>query len=253
MSGTSEFYAAVYRLTALIPRGQAATYGQLAFLAGHPRASRIVGQAMARAPEGLPCHRVVYRDGRLSPSDIFGGPGIQRFLLEQEGVPFLPDGRVDLSRCLWTAGQGKKGVSNMNVTFEIVKNSPEIRTYITQADVAAVITAIGHHDDSTAFPVNAVAAALILADKTDVRRSRVRNKDMATFDIHDRVNYSVERSEVLLDVPGRTVTLSLSINTQVCAVMDYFEIFLQRMLLCRRAAEALELKFRLEINGQILL
>ena len=209
----------------------------------------------------------------------------------------------------------------MNVTFEIVKNSPEIRTYITQADasltalgftehsfahvtkcaevaariltqlgyspkevelakiaafmhdignvvnrhdhaisgatmafrildkmgmepadVAAVITAIGHHDDSTAFPVNAVAAALILADKTDVRRSRVRNKDMATFDIHDRVNYSVERSEVLLDVPGRTVTLSLSINTQVCAVMDYFEIFLQRMLLCRRAAEALSLK-----------
>ena len=183
----------------------------------------------------------------------------------------------------------------MNVTFEIVKNSPEIRTYITQADasltalgftehsfahvtkcaevasgatmafrildkrgmepadVAAVITAIGHHDDSTAFPVNAVAAALILADKTDVRRSRVRNKDMATFDIHDRVNYSVERSEVLLDVPGRTVTLSLSINTQVCAVMDYFEIFLQRMLLCRRAAEALSLKFRLEINGQVLL
>ncbi len=75
MSGTSEFYAAVYRLTALIPRGQAATYGQLAFLAGHPRASRIVGQAMARAPEGLPCHRVVYRDGRLSPSDIFAAPG----------------------------------------------------------------------------------------------------------------------------------------------------------------------------------
>ena len=121
------------------------------------------------------------------------------------------------------------------------------------ADVAAVITAIGHHDDSTAYPVNAIAAALILADKTDVRRSRVRNKDMSTFDIHDRVNYSVERSEVLLDLPGRTVTLSLSINTEVCAVMDYFEIFLQRMLLSRKAAETLDLKFRLEINGQILL
>ena len=120
-------------------------------------------------------------------------------------------------------------------------------------DVAAVITAIGHHDDSTAYPVNAIAAALILADKTDVRRSRVRNKDMSTFDIHDRVNYSVERSEVLLDLPGRTVTLSLSINTEVCAVMDYFEIFLQRMLLSRKAAETLDLKFRLEINGQILL
>ena len=121
------------------------------------------------------------------------------------------------------------------------------------ADVAAVITAIGHHDDPTAFPVNPVAAALILADKTDVRRSRVRNTDITSFDIHDRVNYAVERSEVLLDVPGRTVTLSLSINTQVCAVMDYFEIFLQRMVLCRKAAEALSLRFHLEINGQILL
>ena len=121
------------------------------------------------------------------------------------------------------------------------------------SDVAAVITAIGHHDDSTAFPVNAIAAALILADKTDVRRSRVRNKDMSTFDIHDRVNYSVERSEVLLDVESKTITLSLSINTEMCAVMDYFEIFLQRMLLCRRAAEQLGLSFRLEINGQLLL
>ena len=121
------------------------------------------------------------------------------------------------------------------------------------ADVAAVITAIGHHDDSTAFPVNALAAALILADKTDVRRSRVRNADVTNFDIHDRVNYAVERSEVLLDVPGGTVTLSLSINTQVCAVMDYFEIFLQRMVLCRKAAEFFHLQFHLEINGQILL
>lgn len=120
-------------------------------------------------------------------------------------------------------------------------------------EIADVISAIGNHDEGTAMPVNPVAAALILADKTDVRRSRVRNKDMSTFDIHDRVNYSVERSEVLLDLPGRTVTLSLSINTEVCAVMDYFEIFLQRMLLSRKAAETLDLKFRLEINGQILL
>ena len=121
------------------------------------------------------------------------------------------------------------------------------------SDVAAVITAIGHHDDSTAFPVNAIAAALLLADKTDVRRSRVRNRDTINFDIHDRVNYAVEQSDLRLDQKAKTVTLTLSINTEVCAVMDYFEIFLQRMLLCRRAAEALELKFRLEINGQILL
>lgn len=121
------------------------------------------------------------------------------------------------------------------------------------ADVATVITAIGHHDDDTAFPVNAIAAALILADKTDVRRSRVRNTDITSFDIHDRVNYSVERSDVKLDIPGQTVTLSLSIDTQVCAVMDYFEIFLQRMVLCRKAAEFFHLQFHLEINGQILL
>ena len=120
-------------------------------------------------------------------------------------------------------------------------------------EVAAVITAIGHHDDSTAFPVNPVAAALILADKTDVRRSRVRNSDITNFDIHDRVNYAVERSDVLLDVPDKLITLALTINTQVCAVMDYFEIFLQRMVLCRKAAEHLGLQFHLEINGQILL
>ena len=120
-------------------------------------------------------------------------------------------------------------------------------------DVAAVITAIGHHDDSTAFPVNAVAAALILADKTDVRRSRVRNKDHTNFDIHDRVNYAVEASETRLDPGRKTFTLTLSINTQVCAVMDYFEIFLQRMLLCRKAAEFFHLTFKLEINGLTLL
>ena len=98
---TYSFYQAVYQVTAQIPAGRVATYGQIAFLAGRPRASRIVGGAMARAPEGLPCHRVIYGDGRRSPPDVFGGPGIQRMLLEAESVPFLPDGRVDLSRCRW--------------------------------------------------------------------------------------------------------------------------------------------------------
>ncbi len=220
----------------------------------------------------------------------------------------------------------------MNVTYEMVKNSPEIRTYIAQADasllalgftehsfghvtkcavvasgllaalgysereqvltkiaafmhdignvvnrndhaqsgalmafrlldklgmesedLAGVVTAIGYHDDKTAYPVNAIAAALLLADKTDVRRSRVRNKDIATFDIHDRVNYAVEQSETALDTDAKTFTLTLTINTQVCAVMDYFEIFLQRMLLCRKAAEFFGLNFKLDINGSTLL
>ena len=120
-------------------------------------------------------------------------------------------------------------------------------------DVAVVVTAIGNHDEHTAYPVNAVAAALILADKTDVRRSRVRNKEHQSFDIHDRVNYAAERSELTLDPERRTLTLSLGINTEFCAVMDYFEIFLERMLLCRRAAEFLELTFKLDINGLSLL
>ncbi|MEG0765755.1 MAG: HD domain-containing protein [Pseudoflavonifractor sp.] len=120
-------------------------------------------------------------------------------------------------------------------------------------DVAAVITAIGYHDDKTAYPVNAIAAALLLADKTDVRRSRVRNKEHATFDIHDRVNYAAEQSDVTLDKAAKTVTLALTINTEDCAVMDYFEIFLDRMLLCRKAAEFLGLKFKLVINGLALL
>ena len=121
------------------------------------------------------------------------------------------------------------------------------------ADVAAVITAIGHHDDSTAYPVNPVAAALILADKTDVRRSRVRSKEHRDFDIHDRVNYAAERSDLSLDKAAGTITLTLTINTEFCAVMDYFEIFLERMLLCRRAAEHLGLRFKLIINGLALL
>ena len=118
-------------------------------------------------------------------------------------------------------------------------------------EIATIITAIGNHDESTAYPVNAVAAALILADKTDVRANRVRNDDMSTFDIHDRVNYSVKKNEVVLE-EGK-ITLCLTIDTSICALMDYFEIFMDRMLLCRRAADRLGLVFGLKINGQRML
>ncbi len=120
-------------------------------------------------------------------------------------------------------------------------------------EIATVISAIGNHDESTAVPVNAVAASLILADKSDVRRTRVRNTDFATFDIHDRVNYSVEMSKLVLNEEKREIALHLTIDTNICAVMDYFEIFLERMLLCRRAADYLKLKFKLVINGVELL
>ena len=117
-------------------------------------------------------------------------------------------------------------------------------------DISAVITAIGNHDEHTAYPVNAIAAALILADKCDVRRSRVRNPRSIAFDIHDRVNYAVESSELVTDKDARKLILRLQINTEICAVIDYFEIFMERMLLCRKAADYFKLHFALEINGQ---
>ena len=117
-------------------------------------------------------------------------------------------------------------------------------------DVATVITAIGNHDEQTAAAVNAVAAALIIADKTDVR---VRNRSTINFDIHDRVNYAAEKSDVILEPDSKTITLDLKINTEICAVMDYFEIFTGRMLLCRKAAEFLGLQFKLDINDVYLL
>lgn len=116
-------------------------------------------------------------------------------------------------------------------------------------EIAQVISAIGNHDEHTAFPVNAIAAALILADKSDVRRSRVRNQDVPSFDIHDRVNYSVEQSSLKVDTAARTITLVLTIDSSVSSLADYFEIFLERMILCRKAAGFFDCSFHLEVNG----
>ncbi len=120
-------------------------------------------------------------------------------------------------------------------------------------DVATIVSAIGNHDEGTGVPINDISAALILADKSDVRRSRVRNTDVANFDIHDRVNYSVTDSVLEINTEKTEITLMLTIDTKYGSVMDYFEIFLGRMVLCRKAAEKLGLRFRLQINGQSLL
>lgn len=120
-------------------------------------------------------------------------------------------------------------------------------------DIATVVTAIGNHDEGTGVPVNAIAAALILADKSDVRRSRVRNQDKNTFDIHDRVNYSVEKSVLKINQEHSLIKLKLTVDTHYGSVMDYFEIFLERMVLCRKAAEKLGLQFKLMINEQSLI
>ena len=121
------------------------------------------------------------------------------------------------------------------------------------SEIATITTAIGNHDEGTGIPVNHVSAALILADKSDVRRSRVKNEVKATFDNHDRVNYSVKKSSLKINEERTIVKLKLTIDTKYSSVMDYFEIFLERMILCRKSAEKLGLSFKLIINEQQLI
>ena len=121
------------------------------------------------------------------------------------------------------------------------------------AEIATIVTAIGNHDEGTGVPVNAVAAALILADKADVRRSRVRNTEISSFDAHDRVNYSVKKSALKINEDKTLVKLKLTVDTKFGSVMEFFEIFMQRMVLCRKAAERLGLQFKLIINEQQLI
>ena len=116
-------------------------------------------------------------------------------------------------------------------------------------EIAVVVSAIGEHDEHTGTAVDAVSAALILADKTDVRRNRVRNRIKANFDKHDRVNYAAKSSKLTTQTDKKVITLNIELDESMCSMMDYFEIFLQRMLMCRRAAELLGMRFKLTANG----
>ena len=120
-------------------------------------------------------------------------------------------------------------------------------------DIATVVNAVGNHDEELGIATSPVAAALIIADKTDVHRSRVRNEDIATFDIHDRVNYAVETSKVIVNAEEKIISAHMCIDTNICSVMDYFEIFLTRMLMCKRAANYLGTNFELWVNDSRLL
>jgi len=120
-------------------------------------------------------------------------------------------------------------------------------------DLALVMAAVGNHEEEGGEAVSAISAAVILADKSDVHRSRVRKRATLGFDIHDRVNYAAEQSFLRVDSSARTITLELAIDTEISHVMEYFEIFLHRMMMCRRAAERLECQFKLTINGATLL
>ena len=128
-----------------------------------------------------------------------------------------------------------------------------LKERMPSADLALVMGAVGNHEEEGGEAVSAVAAAVILADKSDVHRSRVRKAAQLDFDIHDRVNYAAEQSFLRVDSSARTITLELTIDTAISHVMEYFEIFLHRMMMCRRAAQKLECQFKLTINGATLL
>ena len=120
-------------------------------------------------------------------------------------------------------------------------------------DRITIMSAIGNHDESTGGATDPVSAALIIADKTDVRRNRVRDKDRAAFDIHDRVNYAVTEAKLKINKEKKLISLNLQIDESICTMYEYFDIFLGRMMMCRGAAEILDMKFRLTANGSKVL
>lgn len=151
----------------------------------------------------------------------------------------------DLGNCVGRVNHGYAGALLVEPVLRELGMPPE--------EVALVLSAVGNHEEEVGEPVNEVAAALILADKSDVHRTRVRNRELATFDIHDRVNYAVNKSFLNVDEQQRLITLNITIETEYTPIMDYFEIFLDRMLMCRRAAAYLGCQFKLKINDVLLL
>lgn len=123
------------------------------------------------------------------------------------------------------------------------------QTDMPMEDRITVIAAIGNHDESTGGAKDPISAALVLADKTDVRRNRVRTKEKEKFDIHDRVNYAVTGSSLKVELPEHKIALNLQVDESICTMYEYFDIFLGRMMMCRGAAEMLGAKFRLTVNG----
>lgn len=130
------------------------------------------------------------------------------------------------------------------LAYDILKN-----TDLSLKDQVAIASAIGHHDESTGGATDPISAALIIADKTDVRRDRVREKPKASFDKHDRVNYAVTESKLKINTEKNVIALNLQIDTKICTMYEYFDIFLGRMMMCRGAAEILGATFKLTANG----
>jgi metal-dependent HD superfamily phosphatase/phosphodiesterase len=178
--------------------------------------------------------KIVARDAR----NLLKGLGYEKRVSERAAIAgYLHDMGNFISR----AGHPQSGAA---ISYQILGELG-----MPYKEIGIVLGAVGNHEEGIGQPVSPESAALILADKADVHRSRVRNKDAETFDIHDRVNYAAESSVLSVDAEKRTLTLELTIDTDMCKIMEYFEIFLERMAMCRRAAEFLDCQFRLVING----
>ncbi|MCX7800016.1 MAG: HD domain-containing protein [Fimbriimonadales bacterium] len=173
---------------------------------------------------------------------------ITRYILEQVGAPQREVELGQIAAYLHDVGNVinriDHPISGANIAWTILNEMG-----MDSAEVAPILGAIGNHEELAGSPVSSISAALILADKSDVHFSRVQNPIMDTFDIHDRVNYAVQKSRVEVLPDEGTIELTLEIDTSYATVMEYFEIFLERMIACRRAAETLGLKFALRVNG----
>ena len=159
----------------------------------------------------------------------------------------IEKGNKILSELGYTEHSRKHAHSGAVLAYQILKERQ-----MPLKDVLTIASAIGHHDEGTGAAVDEVSAALILADKTDVRRNRVQNSVPSNFDTHDRVNYAALSSKVEIDREKRIIRMDLELDDTICTVMDYFEIFLKRMMMCQRAAEHLGCKFKLVANGSKL-
>ena len=170
----------------------------------------------------------------------------------RRGAHLPAGGRADGGRC-GGAGHLERPVRRLALGGGILANELLKGTDLSLEDRITIMSAIGNHDESTGGATDPVSAALIIADKTDVRRNRVRDKDRAAFDIHDRVNYAVTEAKLKINKEKKLISLNLQIDESICTMYEYFDIFLGRMMMCRGAAEILNMKFRLTANGSKVL
>jgi metal-dependent HD superfamily phosphatase/phosphodiesterase len=174
--------------------------------------------------------------------------GITGYILERVGVPERTVELGQIAAYLHDIGNVINRVNHplhgANIAFTLLNEMD-----MDAGEIAPVLGAIGNHEELTGMPISTMSAALIIADKSDVHYSRVQNPLLETFDIHDRVNYAVQRSRVELKEEDRVIELVLEIDTKQATVMEYFEIFLSRMVMCRKSAEVLGYRFALSVNG----